>query len=366
MTADISTVIMTHPDRLPAAEKLRDDHPELGARIVVDPEPDGPPTTLRTARLAWAAVAPGATHHLLLQEDVVLTEGFADHLRAAVTARPDDALGLFCMWGTRNSYAVRLAALLGGALVENASRYVPTQALVVPAPVALEIAEYLRTEVHIGQSLLIAGDEEDDMAIQRCLRRSGIAAYVTVASLVDHVSRTSLLGHPTPQPSACFFDRLADAPDWSAAPLRFDCVPYISWDNYRALCRISSTGVLGEQTITTEDYLASTGFSPNDVATALLTYLDQSEERARAARRIGFALCHTLWITACALGLVFTAAARGRQLEQALADPIAVRALSTLVPGALCQLVWSDELTAAADVLHRLVLDGVRHGASMR
>jgi hypothetical protein len=38
----LSTAIMTHPSRLARAEQLRCAYPELGVRVVQDPDPTGP------------------------------------------------------------------------------------------------------------------------------------------------------------------------------------------------------------------------------------------------------------------------------------------------------------------------------------
>ncbi len=47
-------------------------------------EPDGAPTPLRSARLAWEAAYPGATHHLVLQDDAVPCADFRSRLTCEV------------------------------------------------------------------------------------------------------------------------------------------------------------------------------------------------------------------------------------------------------------------------------------------
>ena len=132
----LSAVVMTHPRRRAAAEALRDLHPDLDLGIVVDPDPDGPPDALRTARLAWSAVRDDATHHLVVQDDMRLIDGFAAHAARAAAAMPGQVLCFFTEWGSRTSHALRLATLEGASWVPVIDPYVPTTALLLPAEVA--------------------------------------------------------------------------------------------------------------------------------------------------------------------------------------------------------------------------------------
>jgi hypothetical protein len=131
---------MAHPSRLRQAEALRDRHPDLGLQIVSDTDA-GRGHSLGTALRAWGAVAPDAAHHLVVQDDCLLCEGFADLLLAAVTARPADALCFFTEWGSRTADALRLAALEGPAWTPALDIYVPTLAAVLPAAVARGFAQ---------------------------------------------------------------------------------------------------------------------------------------------------------------------------------------------------------------------------------
>src|SRR5581483_4321990 len=125
-----------------AAQALRRRHPELDLRIIVDPDPGGTPNALRTARAAWRAVRPGATHHLVVQDDMLLVDGFAKHVRAAAEAMPHELLCFFSEWGSRTSHAVRLAALAGASWTPVLDPYVPTAAHLLPASVAQLVAEF--------------------------------------------------------------------------------------------------------------------------------------------------------------------------------------------------------------------------------
>ncbi|NEE50650.1 hypothetical protein G3M55_39350, partial [Streptomyces sp. SID8455] len=86
-----------------------------GTRVVVDPSPEAGPGALRTARAAWAAVAPDATHHVVLQDDVVPCREFAAQVAHAVRELPDTPLALYANWNSWNGAATRAAALQGAS-----------------------------------------------------------------------------------------------------------------------------------------------------------------------------------------------------------------------------------------------------------
>jgi hypothetical protein len=184
----ISAVIMAHPSRASRARRLRDQHPELGFGIVTDPDPGGTPSALRTARVAWGAADDGCTHHLVVQDDAVLSAGFAGAVRAAAAARPDDALCLFTEWGSATSFVVRLAALAGYAWAEIMEHYAPAVAAVLPTPVARAFATDHTAD----------GPQDDVMGARRsaCFGATPgeLTGPVLEPSLVPYFSWTE--GHP--------------------------------------------------------------------------------------------------------------------------------------------------------------------------
>src|SRR5690606_16301712 len=137
----LSVVVMHHPARGDVSALVRACAP-LDVRVVEDADPDGPPSPLRTAKRAWAAVAPGATHHLVLQDGVTPVPGFAGLVRRAVRARPRHAVALSSNWNSpRNAYLVRAAAAAGQAWAPlGHDEWVPTLGLVLPADGALRLA----------------------------------------------------------------------------------------------------------------------------------------------------------------------------------------------------------------------------------
>jgi hypothetical protein len=353
----ISAVIMAHPRRRKHAESLRHSHPELNSELVLDPDPTGPRTALRTARLAWAAVAPGATHHLILQDDVLLSRDFATHLHAAVAARPLDSISFFAMWGSRSSYSVRLATMLGLSFVENASRYLPTQAVVVPAEVALGIAEFLQKEVTFE-------GEQDDYAIRRFLQRSGVSSVITVPNLAEHRDDESILGIIGKRQSTCFDADARYIGDFRLEPLSPHFVPYIQWNTFRAL--YDERQETGWTTAATPHRLTTLGLRHEDQVGILTDHMRETRSGRDALRDVGFALPFEVWVTSVALGaaLAMTAGRVGVpvDVETALERPVAAQALATVCPGSLGRVLHSDELATYADWFTDLVHHGVRLG----
>ena len=184
----LSVVVMHHPARGDVSGLVRACAP-LDVRVVEDPDPDGPPSPLRTAKRAWAAVAPGATHHLVLQDDVAPVAGFAELVRRAVRARPRHAVALYSNWNSpRNAYLVRAAAAAGQAWAPlGHDEWVPTLGLVLPADGARRLAAHLAT--------LPDDARDDDEAVVAFCARERYAVVATLPHLLEHGDGPSLAGN---------------------------------------------------------------------------------------------------------------------------------------------------------------------------
>ncbi|MBO2447190.1 hypothetical protein J4573_08850 [Actinomadura barringtoniae] len=205
----ISAAIMHHPrraDRIPALVRAC---APLEPKVVSDPDPGGRPSPLRTAKRAWAAIEPGATHHLVLQDDVKPAPGFAEQLNAAVGLRPEHGVSLFCLWHTpHNSYLVRRAAVAGAAYAPlSPYEWTPTQGFVLPVAEARALAEYLAGIPDEVQ-------DDDEMIVIFC-RERGIPVVATVPHLLDSGHDQSLVeGHHDGLRAAVYAPDLA----WSGSP----------------------------------------------------------------------------------------------------------------------------------------------------
>lgn len=346
----LSAVVMTHPKRRHDAEEMQDRHPDLGLRIVEDPAPDEQPSALRTARTAWAALAPDATHHLVIEDDTVLCADFHQHLLAAIAARPGHAISFYTEWGSETSYAVRLAALLGDSWAEVVDDYVPTQALVLPARVAGGFPGF---DAFVHRLY--------DHTMHAYLASAEVPAAMTVPNLADDARLSSVLGHGFlgERASVCFPADAAGAVDWTASAPRPTTVPAFSYaiGHPYTVVRSDSPGRRWRR----GRHPAMPGY-----ATALARGRAAIGCHPAAVRHIGSKLLLGLWSTAYGLGWV-AADLLGHdqdELERAMARPFARHALATLPDGALRFLI-DDQLRAElGDDLRRLVERAVREGAT--
>ncbi|MBW6436410.1 hypothetical protein KZ829_21965 [Actinoplanes hulinensis] len=181
---------MHHPRRRERIPPLVSDCAPLTARVITDPDPDGVPSPLRTAKVAWRSIEDGATHHLVLQDDIVLIQGFATQLHRAVSARPGHGISLYSHWDSpQNSYLVRRAVIAGWPFAPlSRSEWTPTQGFVLPVALARDLADYLAG---------IPDDvKDDDEMVVRFCREAGIPVVGTVPHLVDHRFDPTIVGHP--------------------------------------------------------------------------------------------------------------------------------------------------------------------------
>ncbi|MFC4048797.1 hypothetical protein ACFOY4_03795 [Actinomadura syzygii] len=191
MTVRLSAVIMHHPRRAALLPGLLRSCAPLAPRVIEDPRPGGPPSALRTAKRAWASITADATHHLVLQDDVVPVPGFARELTEAIAHRPGFGLALCVNWNSpHNSYLTRKAAMAGRAWAPL-SRYewTPTLGLVLPVREARALAE------HLSRLPDDAFWGDDDEAIIDFRNRRGLPMTATIPHLVDHTDHPSLAGN---------------------------------------------------------------------------------------------------------------------------------------------------------------------------
>ncbi|WP_438484016.1 hypothetical protein [Streptomyces sp. S186] len=193
----LSGAVMTHPRRRAAAERLARAAPPGALRVVMDPDPAGRPSVLRTALCAWEAIEDGATHQLVVQDDMILSDTFFARARTAIAEMPDAALALFALWDSRNGAAVRFGAMTGARWVGAVNEYFPCVAIILPREVAAGFAAFGRRHLDSWP---------DDILMNRYLRAHGIPAYVSVPSLAEHEDHGSISGNAFrgPRRSVCF------------------------------------------------------------------------------------------------------------------------------------------------------------------
>lgn len=147
-------------EQLPAALVVADEHRE-GDLKVANRRGCWP-----MAWWAWCAVDPDATHHLVLEDDAQLCDGFLGLVEQAIAREPDACLSLFR--GERDC----------------------SVATVLPVPIIAEWMTWVR-ESPRGVKLL----PHHDYLIAAGMRELGVPRLYAQPSLVEHRAFGSLLGH---------------------------------------------------------------------------------------------------------------------------------------------------------------------------
>ncbi|MFD7161121.1 hypothetical protein ACFV9C_41510 [Kribbella sp. NPDC059898] len=257
----ISASIMTHPRRLERAEGLAAQLATLSPTVAVDPAPDGVPSALRAAAVAWGA-AGDEGYHLVVQDDVTICADFESRLRA-LSDSDCDVVSLFADWGSSNGQAVRLAAMHGYGVAPIFQPSVPPQAMLMRAGSAQTFAQHCVEAVERGET-------RDSKLLWEFCRSRDLAVGICVPNLVQH----DLTHEPSLWPgkvergpirSALFADDLEHWPPMmSGADTSIDLLPYIGW---QAEARVTTQARLDEPTEETAalDWLTARGWEGRDL-----------------------------------------------------------------------------------------------------
>ncbi|MFI5617966.1 NAD-dependent epimerase/dehydratase family protein [Streptomyces sp. NPDC051567] len=332
----LSGAVMTHPRRIDAARLLAETDTAGRIRVVTDPQPEGPPTALRSAALAWDAVEPDATHHLVLQDDVVLADGFFAYAEQVAAAVPHEALAFYTGWEGRTGAATRLAALAGQEWTYAVEEHAPCLALMLPADVARGYAAFA-AEHGSGWPY--------DVVVQRYLNALGVPIRVSVPSTVDHSEVPSIAGNSTHgwRQAALFTDR-------ATAPTAYDCaqfavVPFYQYGDARCAFRRGADAQW--EYIETERYLRRLGLAESCRASFVAAGPSPLPERVARA----------VWETGFAMGVV---------VASVTAEPPSAEAaravMDTLGPGGLCEEYTAGELGALIPPVRELALAAFARG----
>ncbi len=357
----LSTVVMTHPRRDEAARRLQSQYPELEMRIVHDPDPSGPPATLRTARLAWKTVAESATHHLVLQDDVELCDEFAAAAYQAIASGPSGPLSFFANWASRSGQLVRLAALSGASWAPVMDPYIPTQALLLPAPLALEFAEFAET---------LPSTVPDNQAMAHFLRSKEMTASVCCPNLVEHADADSLLLHDVMfgvRRSVVFprnGEQVSGALESGTVESR--CIPHFeSLSGFSIVFFREGRGDESTWSMTSHEVLGDCGMSKSDIVGKFREDLAKNPQAAPPVSGLSHPFVFQLWITSFILGAVASQLLGGPDrdvLDIGLKRPWARQALETIPAGKLRRFVPAEQLAEASARLLGLCTDALGAG----
>ncbi|MFJ9696142.1 NAD-dependent epimerase/dehydratase family protein [Kitasatospora sp. NPDC101183] len=328
--------VMTHPKRIEAARRIAADAPPGALSVVVDPDPTGRPSVLRTALAAWSAIEEGATHHLVVQDDMILSDAFFERARLAVEAMPDAALALFALWDSRNGAAVRFGALSGARWVGAVGEYFPCVAIILPREVAAGYVEFARRHLFAWP---------DDILMDRYLRAAGVPRFVAVPNLAEHDDQGSISGNAFrgPRRSVCFLPE--DRPGSEELQLTdLQVIPYAKYGVARCDVRLPGPGRPRWLHIESEQYLEGLGVPVDRLRSRL----------PRPTPGVDPQTAWSTWLTAYTTGLVHHDLPALREPDPA----VLAECLSTLGPGGIAQNGTAEEIAALRDGL----ADLTRHG----
>lgn len=182
---------------------------------MTDPDPDATPNAWRTYLRAIETTPPGASHRVILQDDVELCGGFLSALELALAARPDSIVALFVPTALRHS-SLRLLEACGRneawVVIGTVETWIPVVALAWPVRLIPDFAAWGR------RTYPPEARRADDAIVGRYVRERGETVWATVPSLVEHPDDVeSLLGLRTanPRSATCFAGEKAALIDWS-------------------------------------------------------------------------------------------------------------------------------------------------------
>jgi hypothetical protein len=202
LVAKLSVAIMAVPSRSENVNKIIR---KLGVRVPVfyDTERRGP---WFNARRAWGSVKSGATHHLVLQDDVLLCGNFIKTVEHLCSLRPDQILNLFSL---RKIVAEAKDAETSWV---KATNLILAPAIVMPTPFIPRMLRW--QDQNLSSDYL-----HDDGRIQMWMEYEKRPAYIPAPNIVEHIDGKSEMGHHTPLPrkSRWFIGENVDgmSVDWS-------------------------------------------------------------------------------------------------------------------------------------------------------
>lgn len=281
---------------------------------------------------------------------MILSPGFVDAVRDAVTAFPEAALSFFVEWGSRTAYLARWAAFTGADAVSVINPYMPTLATVLPRRTAVELALFLEQQ---GRE-----NEPDDREVLRFLRGAGVPTLVMVPNVVEHDALPSLTGNSDhgQRRAVC----VAERPRYGGRVLRTpQYLPFLRW-NLGSSVVIDLDHDVPEAHRPTRQALTEWGATERGMGQAfadsgLAPLLGAGRETAFEA-----------WLTAVGVGAVqerhwpgTVATLRGR-----LNEPLVRRAVESFVPGMLRTVADPTHMAVRSSGLALAALAAMEYGAA--
>jgi hypothetical protein len=353
--------IMAHPGRRARALALRDRLRALDPVVVWDDQPDGPPSARRTAARAWGGPARGATHRVVLQDDVEVPRDFAVRLGRLLAADPDRPVGLFAAWTSPTGQAVRLAAYLGLAWAPVLGSALSATGVAMPEALAVEYADHLAGST----------EERDSLSLYDFLTARGTVPVVAVPNLVEH-DRPYLpsiwpekMVHG-PRRSACFVEAefveaefvgpgVEESGEGWRGLDRVRAVPYLSPDTLRSRTWLDG----GAEAVPSWRYAKRLGVGTPHLL-ALFDSGGTSARRLPLSGQVAAAFQYEAWLTGFLTG---RALAGLGALGPPRLDSVAARAASrTSVTGCLARILSEAAVARLRDAAGELTVHAIGQG----
>lgn len=178
----ISVAIQHHESRAHLLGAIIAGVAPLSVDVITDPAPDGRPNPWRTYRHALQMTPAGSTHRLVVQDDVIVCQHFAETLEMAVAAQPDRMLLLF-VGGRPRTHARRIcmAADAGMGFAEvSAQPYCPAVATCWPVGLIEPCLEF------VDKQNWPVAFRADDEIIGRFLKSAELNPLAVCPSLIEH------------------------------------------------------------------------------------------------------------------------------------------------------------------------------------
>lgn len=357
----LSFAIMAHPRRKARAEALARRLDLPADAVAFDPEPEGAPSGMRAARVAWSRVDPTATHHLVLQDDVTVPNGFLAALSAVVAAHPESAIMLCAEWSSRTGQATRAAALLGYryCALHNSSLW--AAGVVLPA-------DHARTLSHQLESM---GGERDSAALLAYARSHGMKIITPVPSLIQHDAAEQVSSwHRTtdqgPRRAAVYLDTVgADLFQGHTEVLRMKSVPLIPADHLSAFVSVDDGSGKWRLHRATDyrgnDYIAALGETQESL-TALFNAEYDRLDLGDIDRWVAKPFLLQVWISCFLLGQEMNVIPRAAAMD----ERVARAASQSMIAGPLKRILPVEALDHLPTASTHFVNAALRYGRGFR
>ena len=210
MSTKLSISIMAHPSRKEWVEEIKtkmneDIHVEWDRKI----------SLWDTARRAWLSFDPTATHHLVLQDDIIPSKNLRATLEKAIQHSGDNIVCLFIFqeFFKDNQQSKYDMAFNSSKPWLKVNKTILAPAVIMPTKYIEEFVKFGDKQKHLPA---------DDTKMSAFCDRKNIGVLLTVPSLIEHKDQKSLVGVSTKDRTAYKFigeNNSGEFLSWNSKPV---------------------------------------------------------------------------------------------------------------------------------------------------